>query len=500
MATNNLYVFGIGGTGSRVLRSLTMLLAAGVKCDYNIVPVIIDPDASAGDLTRTVSLLNLYNKIYDKSSSENSSFFKTEIRQIVPNFTLPFVETTNEKFHEFMRLSSMNEITKSFMKTLFSEENLEADMGIGFKGCPSMGTIVLNQFAYNDDFRKFCTNFKQDDRIFIISSIMGGTGSSGFPLLLKLLRNASNTQENQALPNAKLISRAMIGAVTVLPYFLLDKPSNPNPKTEYIDSESFISKAKSALSYYQNGISRKSYQNLSVRQGCDALYYVGDTNTATYENIIGGTLQKNDSHFIEVASALAIMDFAKNVQEPEMQTIHKDFGLRSNTDSDIQTINLSNLSDQSMNIMGKPLTKMWMLHQFVKCRQQEDKKKNEQWIRTLGGESLFQTAQFNQALGDFLELYVEWLKELANNRVAFKPFLLETDSNKDLFESVVGITHNKRHELLPKNRSYDYFSCNLIENAPKIKKDGTEDQKYMELFSKVIDIIIDNKLPEIREN
>ena len=42
---SKLYVFGIGGTGSRVLRSFTMMLAAGVKIGANeIVPIIIDPD------------------------------------------------------------------------------------------------------------------------------------------------------------------------------------------------------------------------------------------------------------------------------------------------------------------------------------------------------------------------------------------------------------------------------------------------------------------------
>ena len=47
-----LYVFAIGGTGSRVLRSLTMLLASGCKTESSeIVPIIIDPDASAADLS-----------------------------------------------------------------------------------------------------------------------------------------------------------------------------------------------------------------------------------------------------------------------------------------------------------------------------------------------------------------------------------------------------------------------------------------------------------------
>ena len=38
------YVFAIGGTGSRVLRALTMLLAGNVKIDTEeIVPIIFDP-------------------------------------------------------------------------------------------------------------------------------------------------------------------------------------------------------------------------------------------------------------------------------------------------------------------------------------------------------------------------------------------------------------------------------------------------------------------------
>ena len=46
------FVFGIGGTGARVLRSLTLLLASGVECKSTIVPVIIDPDLNNGDLTK----------------------------------------------------------------------------------------------------------------------------------------------------------------------------------------------------------------------------------------------------------------------------------------------------------------------------------------------------------------------------------------------------------------------------------------------------------------
>ena len=45
---SKIYIFGIGGTGSRVIKSLTMLLASGVQMDSDaIVPIIIDPRCSS---------------------------------------------------------------------------------------------------------------------------------------------------------------------------------------------------------------------------------------------------------------------------------------------------------------------------------------------------------------------------------------------------------------------------------------------------------------------
>ena len=81
---SKLYVFGIGGTGSRVLRSLTMLLASGVKCDADIiVPVIIDPDDSGADKTRTIDLMNNYRAVRSKlefNQHNRNRFFRTEIK------------------------------------------------------------------------------------------------------------------------------------------------------------------------------------------------------------------------------------------------------------------------------------------------------------------------------------------------------------------------------------------------------------------------------------
>ncbi|MDE7413081.1 MAG: hypothetical protein K2N05_04730 [Muribaculaceae bacterium] len=137
---SKIYIFGIGGTGSRVLRSLTMLLAAGVKFGADeIVPIIIDPDFSNADLTRTVSLLNNYSAIRSSlkfTDNNESRFFRTSIERIVPNYTLHIKDTDDKSFQEFIGYASMSRSNRALAKMLFSEKNLESSMEVGFKYNP----------------------------------------------------------------------------------------------------------------------------------------------------------------------------------------------------------------------------------------------------------------------------------------------------------------------------------------------------------------------------
>ena len=123
-----IFVFGIGGTGSRVLRSLTMLLASGVKLGADeIVPIIIDPDTANADLTRTVSLLNNYSSIRQAlhfSSDNQSNFFRTEIEQILPNYTLRINDTDDKSFQQFIEYASMSKANKALAKMLFSDKSI----------------------------------------------------------------------------------------------------------------------------------------------------------------------------------------------------------------------------------------------------------------------------------------------------------------------------------------------------------------------------------------
>ena len=81
--TRNTFVFGIGGTGARIIRSLTMLLAAGVKLSETnkVIPVIIDVDAKNADTTRTLKALEVYKLIREKGYGDRQEitdgFFNT---------------------------------------------------------------------------------------------------------------------------------------------------------------------------------------------------------------------------------------------------------------------------------------------------------------------------------------------------------------------------------------------------------------------------------------
>ena len=291
---SKLYVFAIGGSGSRVLRSLTMLMASGVGTSNEIVPIIIDPDTPNGDRVRTEELLRLYESIRAELSFNDSvknRFFSTELGSINKNgvFTIPIHGTSGIAYENWLNLNTMSPENQALARMLFSNANLSSKMDVGFKGNPNIGSVVLNQLTkQRGDFNTFETNYVKGDKVFIISSIFGGTGASGFPLLLKTFRTSTN----------KALAQAPIGAVSLLPYFNL----KDNPKSS-IKADSFITKAKAALNYYE--------KNVTGNKTLDDMYYLGDDiSSKSYDNCDGGDEQQNDAHVIELLAALSILDYS----------------------------------------------------------------------------------------------------------------------------------------------------------------------------------------------
>src|ERR1700712_202612 len=109
--TKNIFVFGIGGTGARIIRSLTMLLASGVKLkDTNkIIPIIIDVDAKNADTTRTLKALEAYKLIrergYGNREEITDGFFNANLNTL--SSIKPEIGTT-EKLDDSFQLQFDN--------------------------------------------------------------------------------------------------------------------------------------------------------------------------------------------------------------------------------------------------------------------------------------------------------------------------------------------------------------------------------------------------------
>lgn len=461
---SKIFVFGIGGTGSRVLRSLTMLMATGVKFGAEeIVPIIIDPDTANADLTRTVSLLNNYSAIRSElqfSNDNNSRFFRTEIERILPNYTLHINDTDDKSFKQFIEYASMSKTNKAFTKMLFSDKNLESSMEVGFKGNPNIGSVVLNQISSSDDFNDFANTFSDGDRIFIVSSIFGGTGASGFPLLLKTLRTGSN------FPNHDIINRCTIGAVTILPYFKLQK----NEESE-IDSTTFISKAKSALAYYE--------QNISKNNSINALYYLADDITKTYENHEGGSAQQNDAHLIEFLGATAIVHFSNSIFD---HTSNMELGIKD----DSGVVSFDSFYHRMRDMLYNPMVQFTLMANALTHKL--DHYRSSTFAANKGNFEDFYSGMFFSYLSSFFRNYHGWLAEMKGNKRSLDLFNLNCGDKP--FDLVTGVKAKKIFSTLS---DYSLVTDRLNSAVRNCKSKGIND-KFLEMFYLGTERLVKDKL------
>jgi hypothetical protein len=414
---SKLFLFGIGGTGARVIKSLVMLMAAGVDIRASrIVPILIDPDARNGDTVRTLNLLKLYKSIHGQLGNREKGFFKTDIAtlqdvwddkdgKLSSGFNFPFL-ANNETFENFVDYHTLSNASQDLLSLLFSKQSRESTLEVGFKGNPNIGSIVLNKLTDSPEFRAFGKAFNPGDRIFIISSIFGGTGASGFPLLLKKFRSAESTYSG-----AGAISNAIIGALTVKPYFGLQD----NDKSA-IDSNTFITKTKAALAYYQNNL-----------KGLNALYYLADSIHKSYSNSEGGEEQKNQAHVVELIGALSVIDFLeyRDAELNEGRTVHHEYGLKSDARS-VKEIGFGHLSGETKNLIGQPLTQLKVLAKHY-TEHLKDATRHPYYESLELGKKL-DTDPFYRELGTFFrEHFYPWLRELNDNDRALRLYNLNGD-------------------------------------------------------------------------
>jgi len=483
MPTRNTFVFGIGGTGARIVRSLTMLLAAGTKLnDTNkIIPVIIDVDADNADTSRALAALKTYKYIrshgYSNSEELRDGFFNANLNtlsSITPendyseglddSFQLQF-ENLEKSFIEYLdpRGELVGDINMDLLEALYDNSNhddpnteLNLKLNQGFKGNPNIGSVVFNNLSNTKEFKFVLKSIGENDRIFIVSSIFGGTGSSGFPQLVKLLQQEEKLRGNK------------YGALTVMPYFNVTDDSK-----SAINSDMFNSKTEAALSYYLKYLNGK----------INCFYQLWDRPLKQYENKQGGIEQKNSAHLIELIGATAIIDF---VNKPDGnfaskgQTQYFDFGIKKED----QIIDLRHFYPNTAKTVMEPLT---LLTYAMKVYLESiPDMRNEAFYKELDLGDKIPNSAFYQNLTAFFSVhYKNWLVEMSGNERTFQPFNLGQDLNALVREKPIEVKKVLGIVTKP-GISESFLKTELGKLEDELKKSiPDQDKRFFKLLNRI---------------
>lgn len=407
MANKKVFVFCIGGTGLRVMKSIIMLLSAGYDSKgYSMIPILIDPHQDLKEKTQLDDLMDNYMKIYNYVVGQNTNDVSNSLKGYFGTQIAKYQSLDNEQnpvntpvscqlsFDSYLGYGKMpnGDLNHYLVQTLYSETNLNNKLSVGFKGNPNVGTVVLADMIKGADwFGALQRHFEKDDKIFIISSIFGGTGASGYPLLEKMIRGC------EAFPNIK---NALMGAVTVLPYFALEDPTTTGSS---IDSSNFLTKTKAALAYYEKTV-------LS-----DYLYYIGESSLKkSYQN--DEAKQDDPAHFIELVAATALFDFLGRDRQSSCQYMAR--AIRENRD----VLDKQSAGD-GYNDVIKVLADMKLLQVLITFLQTENSFPLQ---KTRGIDENFYSDEPFKKLKDFMGKFSVWYEQIANNKRGFAPI---TDCN-----------------------------------------------------------------------
>lgn len=503
----NVFIFAIGGTGARVLRSLTFCLASGIEKipdGTNIIPLIIDYDKDNGDKKRTIDLLDTYTTIRNKAyegvelNAGDRNFFHPVIRHLSdvatldgranvgvrPSYEFTFGldgKTKAGTFADYIDYNNMmgdTYLTRDLLASLYNDEpqnfpegahpftELNLELSMGFKGNPNIGSIVFENLKNDAEFKRFCNTFDATrDRVFIISSIFGGTGSSGFPRIVDAIHYSGIAGFNNA----------MVGGCIVMPYFKVNTPQGGA-----INSNIFNSKQKAALSYY----AQPDQNGMSIYDKLTTAYFIGDDEMTNLPYSEGRDTQMNDAHIVEFLSALSVLDFICKDANKLKATKYREYGLPKNVESG-EKFNFTNFDENDYEDYLQFLFTMALTFKYYKDYVANDTiPEKEAYYKTLDLASKVKRGMYKN-LEDFIDDFNSWLDEMACQKDGFKPFLRkprkddsQTVVANDLYEYVVGYDA-PTGGIFKKGAVYKDFSTLCNEVFKKIRNTWDNDEQIL---------------------
>ncbi len=298
-----IYAIGVGGSGAKCLESALFLHSVGaLGNDTSLGLFLVDADASNGNSERT--RINLDHSLKAQTQFANGS--SPLMRGSLSDYGVwnPLAEVINQNnletiFNKQALTAGSPPLAKLF-DLLYSPAEQSADLRVGFRGRPPIGSAVMSRLEltdlnHGDSWQRLFTNIEavigggagDEVAIHLFGSVFGGTGASGVPTLATLINNH--------LTQKGLRDRLHLNASLLLPYFGFERPNDGDQKV-FAEAQFFAMNTQAALQYLT-----EHSQNIF-----DSVYLLGNTETTTYKPSTGGTTQQNDAHFVEVYAALAL--------------------------------------------------------------------------------------------------------------------------------------------------------------------------------------------------
>ena len=313
----SLYVIGIGGTGAKCLEAIAMmasvgLLATPAQMAPKITLLFVDADETNGSLKRARESIASYQKSFQYFSKNRSVLPWMNTELIDFGLWSPFSTTSTEKTLEtllnYSTLKQNDPMLGSLFDVLFTEKDRKADLEVGFRGRPAIGSVVMSQVnldRMNEPvWGELIASIRNDangasenrPKIILFGSMFGGTGASGLPTIGKLLA--------QKLRDADIRGGGVpIACVFLLPYFSFIPSGEAVEQGEvFAQADQFLLSTEAALRYYLT----------QAEQMYDTVYLLGNQSLSQVDFSIGKQSQRNQPHFIELFAALAARHFLQH--------------------------------------------------------------------------------------------------------------------------------------------------------------------------------------------
>ena len=359
---------------------------------------------------------------------------------------------------------------------MYDPEEKRQNLSEGFRARPNIGAAAMLATTSNEDDPFWSQIYKAIDaarggeqvRVFIISSIFGGTGASGFPNIARRIK--------QIQIDKNVTSNFHLGGALMLPYFNYQVPEENMEGELFAKPEEFLDQTKGALQYYS-----KLFENDKI---FDQVYVTGWDPLSKLSNFkMGGNLQNNPPLFPELYAALGALRFFS--EDNSIKDNQEIFHIGKNDSGDILWTDVPNVSsnlnskENLSKLIRFAFTYNWMYGPALTGSWSKIKKyQNENWFKRLVYKYTYNTDSKSCEVGhEHNQEIILLMKEYCNDVLTWitdmqYSTVLNTEQKMDLivanfFSEYTAKNTSKRVNLKEKLNSSEKNSFNTLINDSK---------------------------------